>query len=70
MVIGIITMVIRIKTMVITVITMVIRTKTMVIRNVTTIVSRHLGAGLGATLGGGKSAGNHGCKYLIISSGC
>jgi hypothetical protein len=56
-------MVIRIKTM-------VIRTKTMVIRNVTTIVSRHLGAGLGATLGGGKSAGNHGCKYLIISSGC
>jgi len=63
MVITVITMVIRIKTM-------VIRTKTMVIRTVTTIVSRHLGVGLGATLGGGKSAGNTGCKCLIISIGC
>ena len=50
--------------------TMVIRIKTMVIRTVTAIVSRHLGVGLGATLGGGKSAGNSVCKCLIISSGC
>ena len=70
MVVILITMVVILITMVVILITMVVSLITMVMRNITIIVSRYLGAGLGATLGVGKSVGNLGCKCLIISSGC